>query len=195
MVQGIVTPFKSRTPEDERDVYQTPLELYCNLLYLYGPFEVDGAANAKNHITPRWFGPGGEMEDALSGNWGEIGQEIKVFINPPWSRGNIYKFVAYASKQHAEGRALTTLLLPATTDVAWFHDFVWDATKEEFFPWLRVHFISPRVAYVRPDGEIAKNPGIGSMVVSFRSWADEWAHRPDATGNTAYMQREKRRNG
>lgn len=191
---GIVTPLRSRTPEDERDVYQTPLYLYCNLLYLYGPFRVDGAANEHNHLLPLWMGPGSPvLEDALEGDWDHEGLETKIFCNPPWSRGNIYKFIKHAAKQHAEGRALTTFLLPATTDVTWFHEFVWDATKEAFFPWLRVHFISPRVKYVRPNGEIAKNPGIGSMVVSYRSWDDEWAHRPDAAGNTFYTQREKKR--
>jgi phage N-6-adenine-methyltransferase len=175
VVFGIVTPQNSNTPEDERDLYQTPLDLFEGLNKIYGPFRVDGAANVHNHLLPLWMGPGSEtQENALLGDWDVPGVETKIFINPPWSRGSIYSFVRKAHEQHAKGTALATLLLPATTDVAWFHDFVWDSRRQAFYPWLGIFFITPRVRYVRPNGEIAKNPGMGSMVVSFRSWNDNW---------------------
>jgi phage N-6-adenine-methyltransferase len=175
MVFGIVTPQNSNTPEDERDLYQTPPDLFEGLSKIYGPFQIDGAANAHNHLLPLWMGPGSEHhENALIGDWDVPGVETKIFINPPWSRGSIYSFVRKATEQHAKGTALATLLLPATTEVAWFHDFVWDSRRQAFYPWLRIFFIAPRVSYIRPSGEIAKNPGMGSMVVSFRSWDDNW---------------------
>lgn len=176
MVSGIVTPQNSKTPDEEKDFYQTPNDLFEGLNKIYGPFKVDGAANESNHKLPQWMGPGSDiLENALSGDWDYPGVETKIFINPPWSRGNIYSFVRKATEQHAKGTALATLLLPSTTDVAWFHDFLWDSRRMQFHPWLRIFFITPRVSYVRPNGEIAKSPGIGSMVASFRSWKDNWS--------------------
>jgi phage N-6-adenine-methyltransferase len=175
VVSGIVTPHNSNTPEDERDLYQTPDDLFQDLNKVYGPFMIDVAANAQNHKCDIWFGPGSpHLENALEGTWCPVPGEVKAFCNPPWSRGNIYAFVRKAMEQHHLGYANTTLLLPATTDVRWFHDFCWDSKRGQFYPWLRVFFITPRVRYVRPDGRVADNPGIGSMVVSFRPWNTFW---------------------
>jgi phage N-6-adenine-methyltransferase len=175
VVQGIVTPYNSNTPEEERDLYQTPDDIFEEISKVYGPFLVDAAANESNHKCEIWFGPGSPfLTNALTGTWCPVPGEVKVFCNPPWSRGNIYAFMRKATIEHAERRALTTFLLPATTDVKWFHDFVWDSRRSQFHPWLRVFFMTPRVRYVRPNGTVAESPGIGSMIVSFRSWADNW---------------------
>lgn len=182
MVQGIVTPHNSNTPEEERNLYQTPNDLFLELNRIYGPFHVDGAANAGNHKCPLWFGPGSPfLEDALSQPWEILENEqargfspLRVFCNPPWSRGNIYAFMRKGLIEHQAKRANTTFLLPATTDVSWFHDMCWDSPREQFHPWLRVFFLTPRVRYVRPDGKVAENPGIGSMIVSYRSWSTPW---------------------
>jgi phage N-6-adenine-methyltransferase len=108
---------------DERQDYETPPELFLSLSQEFGPFDLDVAANAVNHKVPRWFGPGGEHEDALNGAvWAG-----KCWMNPPYGSAT-RAFMRRAS----EAKALVVCLVPARTDTRWWHETIPKAKEVRF---------------------------------------------------------------
>jgi len=153
---------KSQTPADSKDTWRTPPDLFRAASYRYGPFDLDAAADHDNHLCDLWLGPGSQIgEDALAVEWGSriVDKVRRVWLNPPYSMNK--QFVAKAAEEAREGRAQTTLLLPATTDVRWWHEFV------EAKPNVLVELLSPRVRFLRPDGSLAGSPNFGSALVTF----------------------------
>lgn len=171
MSQAIVTPGASRTPDEERNLWRTPPDLFAWIARKFGPFSVDGAANEQNHLCDVWFGPGSPFEaDALAATWGPSDDRpVHVFINPPYGRGYLDRFMRKAHLEAKECRAATTLLIPATTEVPWFHDLVWSERVGAARLGVDLHFIRKRVRFCRPDGSVAGTPGMGSMIVRFRA--------------------------
>ena len=150
---------RSNTPLKDKDMWRTPPEVFAMLAARYGPFHVDAAANGENHLCEFWFGPGGLREDALTGNWGALAV-ARVFCNPPYTL--TAEFVAKASREVQVGNIRSaTLLVPATTDVKWFHDYVWQVAG------CTVDFSRGRIRFLRPDGTKAGVPTHGSMFVTF----------------------------
>jgi site-specific DNA-methyltransferase (adenine-specific) len=88
-------------------------------------------------------------EDGLQLDW----TDQVVFCNPPWS--NIAPWVEKA----LISRCTTVLLLPARTDVHWFHQLLHRPNVELRFFRKRVHFIR--------DG-VDKNPTDGTLVAIVR---------------------------
>lgn len=141
------------------DEWRTPQDLFRRLDAQYGPFTLDAAANATNHLCPRWYGPGSPTsEDALAVPW--VG---RAYCNPPYSRGHIALFLA---KAHEEvGRCRTTLLLPVDTSTNWWHDLVY-YRSERPYDGVRVEFLRRRVRFLLPSGQLAGHPPFPSMVVT-----------------------------
>lgn len=91
-------------------------------------FDLDPAAsdqNAKcdvyytvedNGLTVDWYNPDDDI--------------ISVFVNPPYGRG-IINWVVKAYRESQRG-ATVVMLLPARTDVAWFHDYVLGKAEVRF---------------------------------------------------------------
>jgi phage N-6-adenine-methyltransferase len=136
-----------------KDTWRTPPALF-DALHAEFHFTVDGAADPTNHLCSRWWGPGGEHEDALDVEWPE---HERVFCNPPYSW--VTEFVQHA----AQSPATSALLLPARTDTRWFHTWV--------YPYAEIRFLKGRVKFVNPEGA----PGVSqhsapfpSMIVVFR---------------------------
>ncbi len=153
---------KSETPTSEKDFWRTPSGLfaYCNARW--GPYTLDAAADETNHLCRYWFGPGGVVEDALAPDvvWG-----ARNWCNPPYSRGMVRAFMRKAVEQAENVGALTTLLVPATTDAPWWHDWVWgiEGTRAG----VEVEFLRGRVRFNRPDGTPAGTPTFASVLVTF----------------------------
>jgi phage N-6-adenine-methyltransferase len=90
----------------------TPPELFAELDAEFH-FTLDPCATAKTAKCARFYA---EADDGLSKSWaGE-----RVFMNPPYGR-EIYPWTKKA-REEAEGGALVVGLLPASTDLAWWHD-------------------------------------------------------------------------
>lgn len=158
------------TPTDEKDLWSTPPEVFAALDARYGPFTLDAAANETNHKTQLWLGPGGWAEDALRERWAnpfEGNGRTRVWCNPPYSRGMVEAFVAKAAGEVRAGRCSATLLIPATTEVVWWHRHVWDAARGRFRPGVEVEFWPRRIQFIRPDGTKGGNPPGGSVIVTF----------------------------
>jgi hypothetical protein len=66
--------------------------------------------------------------------------------------------------------ARTTFLVPAFTDLPWWHDLVWDAEHSRFRPGVAVEFFRRRVRFLRPDGTLAGTPHFPSVAVTFGGW-------------------------
>lgn len=121
-------------------------------------FTVDAAANDTNHKLPRWYGPGGEREDALDGFWST--SEV-YWCNPPYGREQ-RAFVAQAHDVMTRG-GLAVLLLPSRTDTKLWHQWVWNAERQEPYDGVEVRFVQGRLTF---DGAPAPAP-FPSVVVVF----------------------------
>lgn len=129
----------------------TPPAIYASLDQEFG-FTLDAAADCANAKHVRFFT---KDTDALRASWaGEV-----VFCNPPYGR-DMGAWVAKAL-QEAEQGATVVMLLPARTDVAWFHDYV--------LPHAEIRFIRGRLGFTL--GNVATNRGarapFASMVAIF----------------------------
>ena len=128
----------------ERHDWQTPDDIFAPLHHEFA-FTVDVAATADNAMIPRFWT---ESDDGLAQPWdGE-----RVWCNPPY--GNEQKgFVKKAAERRAE---VSVLLIPARTDTAIWHDYI--------FPLAEVRFLRGRVRFV---GSKSSAP-FPSAVVVFR---------------------------
>lgn len=126
--------------------YQTPRPLFDALEWEFH-FDLDLAANADNHLTPKWLGPGSSLAtDALADAWshyGEVG-----FFNPPYSRRDGISILPWVRQAAAEAAAGFTSvgLLPARTDTVWWHQYVMLADEIRLIP-RRIAFDVPPAAF------------------------------------------------
>ena len=139
-------------------------------------FELDAAADPRNTKCPYWFGI---SDDALAQDWSAptsygsnaIEDESwpgppweRVWVNPPYGR-HVGKWVKKAFDESRKGITVVMLLM-ASTDTHWWHDYVSKATQ--------VRLIRGRLAFIRNDGHTGPAPK-GSAVVVFAPW---WSGPP-----------------
>lgn len=116
---------------------ETPWELY-ELLDEEFHFAADMAATASNTKHERFY----TIEnDSLSLDWP---RRVPVFLNPPYSRGLLPRFVAKAREEAIEG-SKPVLLLPASTSSGWW---VKSVSKEDYNLCIEIRFLTPRVPFL-----------------------------------------------
>lgn len=99
----------------ERDDWETPQWLFDKLNEDFH-FTLDACASDENHKCEKYYT---KETDCLSHSWyGET-----VFCNPPYGR-QIGEFVEKCYEEARNG-AVVVALIPARTDTAWFHNFVY----------------------------------------------------------------------
>jgi len=142
---------KSRivTPKDE---WGTPQWLF-DLLDQEFHFATDAAASYQNTKKNRFF------HDALIISW--EGVPGPFFLNPPYSAGNIDRFMAKALEESKKG-AVVVCLVPCATDTRWWHNYAMKAQEIRFIKG-RVRF----VGYGEGGKQIANSPTFSSCVVIF----------------------------
>lgn len=127
------------------DEWYTPLEIIDAL----GPFDLDPCAP----LYPLWPTAAVMYDkniDGLSRGWNG-----RVWLNPPYSRPLLERFVKRLSK-HGNGIAL----LYNRCDTALFH--------EEVFPKANaLMFIRGRLRFFRPNGSQGDSAGCGSILVAY----------------------------
>lgn len=101
-------------------------------------FVLDAAATDENAKCPQYYTP--EI-DGLKQSW-DVGGA--VFCNPPYGR-EIGKWVEKAYQESLKGITIV-LLIPARTDTAYFHNYIFGKAK--------VRFLKGRLAFV--DSERGK---------------------------------------
>lgn len=131
--------FSSKT-----DQWATPQSFFDKLNSEFN-FDLDTCAIPENAKCDRYFTP---QDDGLSQDWGGS----IAWCNPPYGR-EIGKWVKKAS----ESNAIVVMLLPARTDTAWFHDYIYNKAE--------IRFIKGRLKF----GGSKTNAPFPSMVVIFRN--------------------------
>lgn len=137
-------------PKAKTVEWPTPDYLFKDIVQEFGPFDLDPAATPENAKAPRFFT---QEQNGLKQDWTP---HKRIFINPPYGAG-LGEWVAKAAAAAGAG-SMVVMLLPARTDVKWFHDYVYGK------PGVEVRFIKGRVRY----GAGAAPAPFGSMVVIFR---------------------------
>lgn len=94
--------------------WATPPEVF-DPLHAEFNFTLDPCATPENAKCPFFFT---EPQDGLKQSWAGH----RVFMNPPYGR-ELYPWTRKA-REEAKGGALVVGLLPASTDLAWWHDDV-----------------------------------------------------------------------
>jgi site-specific DNA-methyltransferase (adenine-specific) len=112
--------------------WETPPEVFEPLDAEFG-FTLDPCATLDNTKCRSFFT---EEDDGLAQDWGTD----RVFMNPPYGR-EVYAWTAKAREAAARG-ALVVGLLPASTDLAWWHDDVVAAGAEVRYIRGRVRFLT-----------------------------------------------------
>lgn len=140
---------------DERS---TPQGLFDYANAKYGPFELDVCCTLENRKCARYYT---KESDGLQSDW--FG---KVWCNPPYSRNEQIRWVDRAFRETEMHRStdLVCMLLPADTSTRLWHDYIWDAEKNQPRPYVTVEFLKGRVKF-NGSKTAAK---FGSALVVFR---------------------------
>lgn len=126
--------------------WATPQPLFDALNAEFG-FTVDAAANATNHKCARWYGQGGEREDALTQPWDPA--EV-YWCNPPYGREQA-AFVRQGYDVMCRG-GVAVFLLPARTDTKMFHQYIWNTDAQKTYNGVQVRFLRGRVRFAGAPG-------------------------------------------
>ena len=131
----------------EKDDWETPQALFEELDAKYhftlDPCSTHENAKCEKHYTVE--------EDGLSRSWkGET-----VFCNPPYGR-EIGKWVCKCAEESRHAKVV--LLIPARTDTAYFHDYIYRKAK--------VDFLRGRLKFERGGSALQSAP-FPSMIVEF----------------------------
>lgn len=134
-----------------KDDWETPADLFQSYNRDYN-FILDAAANQENHKCARWFGPGGEKEDALSVKWPL--DEGNIWLNPPYGKIQkkfVYKVLEQIWLPKNYGKGNVVVLLPARTDTKLFHEVIRPHGKEIEFLKGRVKFVGAKAGAPFPS--------------------------------------------
>ena len=136
-VEGLVrrpVVFSSETVE-----WATPQDFFDRCAAEFGPFDLDVCATPENAKCARFFT---RADDGLAQPWAPA----RCWMNPPYGR----EMGVWVRKAHDEAQrgALVVCLVPARTDVAWWHD--WGMKAE-------IRLLRGRLRFQRADGALLSN--------------------------------------
>ena len=129
------------------EVWATPQDFFDKLNDEFH-FTLDPCALPENAKCKKFFTP---EDNGLSQNWGGA----KVFCNPPYGR-KIGDWVRKCYEESLKPNTTVVMLIPARTDTAWFHDYVYGKAE--------IRFIRGRLKF----GGMTNSAPFPSMVVIFR---------------------------
>ena len=129
--------FSSRTDE-----WATPVRLFQELDAEFH-FDLDPCATSENHKCPDYYT---KEENGLLQNWGGR----RVFCNPPYGKA-MPAWVQKCSEEAKKPDTLVVMLIPARTDTAYFHDYIYKKAKEIRFIRGRLHYNDAKQAAPFPS--------------------------------------------
>ena len=118
--------FSSNTNE-----WATPRQFFADLDAEFH-FNLDPCATDENHKCARYFT---QEQDGLAQDWAGS----RVFCNPPYGRA-IADWVRKCWQESRKPDTLVVMLIPARTDTAYFHDYIYKQAREIRFIRGRLHF-------------------------------------------------------
>lgn len=113
-----------------KDLWATPDHIFKPLMEEF-KFTLDPCCVPETAKCSRFFTP---ETNGLHQDWGGH----NVFVNPPYSRGNIDLWVKKCYEESA--LALVVGLLPVSTSSTWFHDWVYGKAELRFYK-VRIKFV------------------------------------------------------
>lgn len=114
----------------DSEEWATPQSLFDELNAEFN-FTLDPCATEENHKCEKFFT---KEQNGLLQSWkGE-----RVFCNPPYGRA-ISAWVKKASDEVLTGASIVVMLIPARTDTAYFHDYIYKKHEVRFLRG-RLHF-------------------------------------------------------
>ena len=129
----------------------TPQDLFAALDAEFH-FALDAAATDKSAKCDKYYSP---LENGLTQSWDCGGA---VFCNPPYGT-ELKKWVKKACEEAREGFPIV-LLIPARTDTAYFHDYIYGKAE--------IRFLRGRLRFTNDDGIPAANAApFPSMIVVY----------------------------
>jgi len=138
----------------DKNDWETPQSLY-NQLDNEFHFTLDAAASDTNHKCDRYYTA---QTDGLSHNWG--GET--VFCNPPYGNKETGVWTKKCYDESRKNGTTVVLLIPARTDRASFHDYIYKK------PGVEIRFLRGRLRF-ETNGEAGDAAPFPSMIVVFRS--------------------------
>lgn len=129
--------------------WETPQELFDELDNEFH-FTLDPCATEENAKCDKYFN---KTENGLSRSWAHE----RVFMNPPYGR-DIGKWIKKAYEESE--RALVVCLIPARTDTAYWHDYIFDKAE--------IRFKRGIIYFKKNTGETGPAP-FPSAIVVYRS--------------------------
>jgi phage N-6-adenine-methyltransferase len=125
------------TPAGASDEWAAPPEVFGAASALWGPFMLDAAAAPWNSKCVLFFD---KEADGLAHGWSG-----RVWLNPPYSRGQLELWMGKARAEVLEGRAdLVCCLVPGHTAEGWWHRHVEAPAGESVGAGVEVSTLGPR---------------------------------------------------
>jgi phage N-6-adenine-methyltransferase len=119
-------------------------------------FTLDVCASAENAKCPRFFT---REQDGLAQPW----RGHTFCMNPPFNE--IARWMERATTAMIEERCTGVALVPAYTDVSWFHTYVWDPVFNRVRPGREIRFHKGRIRF---DDRRGGNSPFPTLFVIFR---------------------------
>lgn len=116
--------------------WETPPEIFAPL-HAEFRFTLDPCCTAKTAKARRFYT---EQTNGLIQDW----SKERVFMNPPYGR-EVYAWTKKALEESRAG-ALVVGLLPASTDLSWWHDYVIGPDRDH--PFAAVRYLRGRVRFL-----------------------------------------------
>ena len=107
----------------EKDDWETPQDLFDELDEEFH-FTLDAASSDLNAKCEKHYTI---EDDGLSQSW----EGNNVFLNPPYGR-TMKDWMKKAYEESQEKNTTVVALVPARTDTAWFHDYVYGKAELRF---------------------------------------------------------------
>lgn len=102
---------------NKKDKWATPQYFFDNLNKKYN-FTLDTCCEIETAKCKKYYT---EEENGLIQDWSD---EV-VFCNPPYSRGNIDKWMKKCYEESLKGTKIVALI-PVSSSSKWFHNYVWN---------------------------------------------------------------------
>lgn len=155
------------------DFWRTPEWIIENLMSEFGYEYVDLCA--KTCTAP--MATDGVLDifalDTIHANIELISGYGWAFMNPPYSRGNIYKFLKKAIDiQSKTGKPVVALIKVGTSTKYW--DLIWDYKNNKPKSGVEIRYFPKRVQFVPPDSETkVSSSSIETCLVIIRTCVQE----------------------
>lgn len=132
--------FSSKT-----DQHATPRALAAGCVELYR-LDLDVCADKHNAVVPQYFDAEADgLKAYVRGLW----KGRRVWCNPPYGRGigDWVESCASAPYESLLAPEIAVMLLPARTDTAWWHEFIWNLHANTWRPGVRGTFFRGRLKF------------------------------------------------